>query len=68
VPEPVWASADNSPLQGYDAWAVQLVASHYTDYAIPAQPRWPQVLVNSSVMKGIQIILNFTKTVSNIYK
>jgi hypothetical protein len=36
APGPVWTGAENPPLPGFDPRTVQLVASRYTDYAIPA--------------------------------
>jgi hypothetical protein len=36
APGPFWTGAENSPPLGFDPWTVQLVASRYTDYVIPA--------------------------------
>jgi hypothetical protein len=36
APEPVWIGAENLASPGFDPRTFQLVASRYTDYAIPA--------------------------------
>jgi hypothetical protein len=36
APGLVWTGVEISPPPGFDPWTVQSVASHYTDYAIPA--------------------------------
>jgi hypothetical protein len=36
APGLVWQVWNISPLPGFDPWTIQSVASHYTDYAIPA--------------------------------
>jgi hypothetical protein len=36
APEPVWIGAENLARPGLDPRTFQPVASHYTDYAIPA--------------------------------
>ena len=41
----------NSPITGFDPWAVQLVASSCTDYIFPAQNRTNLPKVNLSLIR-----------------
>jgi hypothetical protein len=49
APEPVWISAENLALPGFDPRTFQPVASRYTDYAIPALPIVPVLNSNPSL-------------------
>ena len=51
APEPVWIGAQNLAPLGFDPQTFQPVASHYTDYAIPA-PVTIVVSSNSSFSKS----------------